>query len=147
LPDGPLKLPTVEDQRTQQALDAIAAVFPLKAQNLGKGSVGSEELATAAKELFLQLAVAGNRKINFGSVEVEWPGAAIESKTVEVTHGLGATPALGGVQLTPVFATATRRMFPQIVSTSSTKIALVSVCADAVPGAGVKQTIYWQAIG
>lgn len=105
------------------------------------------ELIGQAKELFPQFVTPGARKINFGTIEVEWAGGSIQSKTVEVTHGLGATPAPGAVQLTPIYVEATRRMFPQIVSTSSTKIALLSACADAVPGAGVKQTIYWQAIG
>jgi hypothetical protein len=135
------------------------SVWPLEGGTTGIVSVdrnlrgilrrGGELAASAltkeeAKAGYLQLAVAANRKINFGTVEVEWAGG-IESKTVEVAHGLGATPA--NVQLTPVFVVATRRMFPQIVSTSSTKIGLNSSCADAVPAAGTKQTIHWLAVG
>lgn len=101
----------------------------------------------SAQSSFLQLTGLAKRKINFGTAVVEWVGGSITSKTVEVEHKLGAAPPAGAVLLTPLYVEATRRMFPQVVSTSSTKIALLSVCADAVPGAGVKQTINWLAIG
>lgn len=146
------ELPFVtRDTSVQQNFDALnkrtgTAESGVKALE-GRFPVKAADLDTSAKELFPQLVTAGNRKINFGTAEVEWPGGSIESKTVEVEHGLGATPPSGGVQLTPVYALATRRMFPQLVSTSKTKIALNSVCTDAVPGAGVKQTIHWLAIG
>lgn len=137
------------------------SVWPLEGGTTGIVSVdrnlrgilrrGGELAASAltkeeAKAGYLQLAVAASRKINFGTVEVEWAGG-IESKTVEVAHGLGVAPVPGGVQLTPVFVVATRRMFPQLVSTSSTKIGLNSSCADAVPAAGTKQTIHWMVVG
>jgi hypothetical protein len=123
----------------------LSLVNQILEADLTAGAVGSAKLATGAKELFPQLVTPASRKINFGTAEVEWAGGSIQSKTTEVTHGLGATPAV--VLLTPVYVEATRRMFPQIVSTSSTKIGLNSACADAVPVAGVKQTIHWQAIG
>jgi hypothetical protein len=153
LPDGPLKLPTVEDQRTQQALDAIAAVFPLKAQNLGKNSVGSEEiaagavgveeLAAAAKELFLQLVTAGSRKVAVGAAEVEWPGAKIESNIVEVTHGIGSVPFIVyGIN----FKEAAGVVTPQTIEKTATKFK-VRAFSSGTPGAGVKAAIDWIAIG
>lgn len=108
-------------------------------------SIASTDLAASSKELFPQLATAANRKINFGEATVEWPGGSINSNEIKVAHELGATPK--AVVLTPIYAEASRRWFPQVSSTSATQVGIRSSSADSVPAGGSKQTIYWVAIG
>jgi hypothetical protein len=77
----------VRDPRAQDNFDALNGRLGTAE---GKFPVGPSDLSAAAKELFLQLAAAGVRKINFG--EAETSHSASETATVEVEHGLGVVP-------------------------------------------------------
>lgn len=116
----------------------------IKGSDIVAGTIEASDLGTGAKELFLQLAVAAGRKIAFGTLEVEWPGANPKSKTTKVVHGLGATPL--AVILTPTFVEAAGITSGQIIAKSSTEFEAAAGSTGS-PGAGVKQKLDWIAIG
>lgn len=60
---------------------------------LGAGSVGAAKLATGAKELFVQLAVAAGVKLAFGSTKMTWTAAKSPAPVV-IEHGLGKEPKI-----------------------------------------------------
>lgn len=110
--------------------------------NLTAG-VEADDLAISAKELAPQLIEAGKRKINFGSVEVEWEAGKNNSKEVEVEHGLGVIPqaVVGNFGFNKGFiALAATGAY------TATKF-LVQGATISAPGAPAKSTFKWMAIG
>lgn len=131
-----LRLPTsVQDPRVQQCLDFLSRQFP----------IGAGALSAAAKELFPQLATAAATKVNFGIVELEFPGASRESKTSTVTHGLGVSPQ--AVVLTYKAVAAVDYMFVQSQEYSSTVFKCTCKTDTATPALGTKAPFTWIAIG
>lgn len=116
------------------------------AEQMTPEAIGPTALSAGSKELSIQLASPAKRKINSGSVVVEWPGSAEESSTVEVEHGLGIEPKT--VNLTAAFSATSTFVFPQYQLNGTTKIKVKGFCPPGLkPGAGTKATISWQAIG
>jgi hypothetical protein len=87
-----IPLQAVPDEPTDQNFRQLGERFPIQRGDLGKGAVGQDQLGTAAKELFLQLAAAGVRKIAFGVGSMSFSASSSASKTI--THGLGTTPTV-----------------------------------------------------
>lgn len=91
-------------RKLQQFQDFICGIFPLGPQHLGKnsvganqlqaGSVGSEELATSAKQLFVQLPAAATRRVAWGQVSAA--GAKVNGEGFTVTK-----TAVGKYTITP----------------------------------------------
>lgn len=113
-------------------------------------SIASGDLAASAKEFFLQLATAATRKVNFGTVELEWNGAGSASNTKEVTHGLGAVPLYVGLTLAKLITSAgSGELFGFGVEPTSSTIFKVNATlpTGSIPGAGTKVKFFWTAIG
>lgn len=130
-----LGLPTiVRDPRVQQCLDFLTRQFPITAG----------ALADSAKELFPQLAEGGSRKVNFGSVQVEFAGGTNISKEATVTHGLGTTPSAVLLQSAAFDGEAYNA---EVATVGATTFKTRFLFQAFIPGAGTKRTIYWLAIG
>jgi len=153
-----LSLPTiVRDQAVQQCLDFLARRFPIQKADMGKESVGSDELgkeaveaghlAKATKELFPQLATPGSHKEAFGSVTVKWAGGSnFIEKVIVVEHGLGAVPAAVALTIT---GTNIGAWLPPSVYLSADPTATkleIQATANGAPTAGKTATVYWRAI-
>lgn len=132
---------TVNDPRTQQALDAISNSFPLARGQIGKEAVGPTNLSTSAKELFPQLTTAAARKINFGETTVTWT-ASVESAIKEVEHGLGVKPIFVG--LTIESATGATLIQLQTTERTTSKFKVFGKASAAITAT---LTVMWIAIG
>lgn len=95
---------------------------------------------------FLQLAETAKRKLKTSELTAEWAGGSRNSKTVSVTHGLGATPQ--SVDLTAL-NNGSFVGIPIIIERTSTKFVVEFFVPSPFgePGAGNKQTYLWTAIG
>lgn len=109
---------------------------------LGTASVSSAKLAASAKELFLQLQTPGVRKVNFGTLEIEWESGKNASKEVEIEHGLGTTPQVvtGNFGFNASFVA-----YAAIGTYTSTKF-LVQGFTTTAPGTAKKSPFKWMAI-
>lgn len=127
-----LPLQGVEDEATDQNFRQVGERFPIQAEDLGK----------SARQLFVQLATPGARKINFGTATVKWAGSKSETEVKEVAHGLGsaAVIALGGAQTTNTF-------FVTAEPSGTDKIKLQGYAPGSTPPAGTERTVYWIAMG
>lgn len=131
------------------------SVWPLEGGTTGIVSVdrnlrgilrrGGELVALAltkaeAKELFLSLLVPGEKKLAKGEAILEWPGGSPTTNALEVTHGLGTTPAqvIGNTHSNPCMVNCTAR--------SATKFTLVVWNGAGSPGAGTKVAVDWIAL-
>lgn len=83
----------VADPAIDQNFRALERLLPLQSQNLANDSVGAGQLTDGAKELFLQLAVAADRELSFGTGTLTWT-ASEASATKEIAHGLVTTPTI-----------------------------------------------------
>jgi hypothetical protein len=110
-------------------------------------SVAVADLAAATKELFPQLASAANRKINFGTATVTFPGASNASNNKEIEHGLGTTPA--SIVLTTEGTTSggSGGNFAEVTSKSGTKLVLRALNPFVKPALNETLTVNWLAIG
>lgn len=88
-------------------------------------------------------------KINYGHITYTWPGA-VGNVTVNVNHGLGVVPVIvlltaGNNGILPVYRVG------GFTLTQFTINVLANVSGGfgggGVPGAGVQDDVYWQAIG
>jgi hypothetical protein len=103
---------------------------------------GGELAATAlfkaeAKELFPELATPGAKRLNTGTVQLEWPGASPTTSALEIVHGLGSTPlrVLGTARSNAVVASCTVR--------GTTKFTLRAWNGEGSPPAGSKVEVDW----
>lgn len=110
--------------------------------SVGAGSELKTLLDASGKSNFLQLSSGAKRKINFGSVEVEWPGTNRSSNVKTITHGLGATPK--AVLMT---ANGFAGVYGEVNNAGATTFELRGTVSEGIPPGGVKQTIFWTAIG
>jgi len=110
---------------------------------LGAGVVGTSQLATAAKELFPQLAVAGVLKINFGSSEVEFAGGSEQAEKT-VTHSLGTTPTSVVITGESLVNGAGQAVSEVGATTFKARIKTVD---GTKPAAGTKVKFFWIAAG
>lgn len=94
---------------------------------------------------FLQLTETAKRKVNRGTVELEFGGGSRESKTATVTHGIGSTPS--AVVMTYKAVAAVDYMFWQVSVVGATTFACACKCDAATPANGTKVPFYWIAIG
>lgn len=82
---------TIQSQQVDDELNQLVAAI---------NNVEPANLSAGAKNLFLQLASAGSRKVAFGTWGFAWNTAGISSDPATVTHGLGTTPSQVFIQLT-----------------------------------------------
>ena len=141
-----MPLQYVKDPATNQNFEQLDGRFPVRsiandavtAKQIKDGTVGSSELATGAKELFLQLATAASRKVAWGNTTITKTEAQTANKEIE--HGLGTTPVI-------VLATAASRDINVATFTfGSTKF--TAEIRD-ITGANItaNQEVRWLAIG
>lgn len=108
---------------------------------VGAGSQVKTAIDQAGRSEFLQLASLAKRKINFGSIELEWPGGSPLTNEATITHGLGTTPVYLSVQAGMVNMCG-------VGSPGGTTFKARMRTGDGTsPGAGTRQTVYWIAIG
>jgi hypothetical protein len=125
-----LKLQAVKDDATDQNFRQLERQFPIQAS----------EVADSVKELFLQLGTIGSRKVNLGTAKLKW-SASQQSNTVEIEHGLPATPLLVLSQLRSFQLTNITLYIP---SRSSTKFSLFGFSAASLTA---EMEVDWLAIG
>lgn len=141
----PERLPSVvRDPGSQRNFDALNEETNSLSADLGaveeRFPVAAKNLATSAKELFLQLVTPAARKVNFGTTKLKW-SASQQSNTVEIEHGLGTTPVLvlsqlRSFQLTNITIYTTSR--------SATKLALFGFSAVVL---STEMELDWEAKG
>jgi len=138
--EGTFSAPSVAEAVIDNA--KVKASAAIKASKLDlKEQIASTDLATSAKELSPQLVEAGKRKINSGTQTLEFTGGASTS-TVEIAHGLGATPKSVLVTL----AQESPGIVGQAFGYGETKFKL-NAWANFAVGPGSKVTVAWQAFG
>lgn len=137
---GTYSKPTIAEGVVDNARVKVSA--GIKASKLDlKEQVASTDLAASAKELFPQLVEAGKRKINSGTQTLEFTGGT-STTTVEISHGLGATPKTVFVTL----AQESAGIVGQAFGYGETKFKLNAWSTFSV-GPGSKVTVAWQAFG
>lgn len=107
-------------------------------------ALGGRLASFEATNVFLRLVTPASRKINFGSVQVEFAGGTNISKAATVTHEIGATPKAVHLQHSGFEGEVTD---PQVTSVGATTFEVRFVFKEFKPVAGSKSTIYWTAIG
>lgn len=115
----------------------------IKGSDIVSETIEAGDLATNAKELFLQLAVVAGRKVAFGTSTAEFPGLSTTTTTKKVTHGVGTTPLVVFVlrkEDGPLGACT----FTYTSTEFSYKLQTLDV---SMPAAGVKAEVAWIAIG
>jgi hypothetical protein len=106
------------------------------------GSTGIA-FAPAGAEHFPELAAGGPAKLAFGTGTVTFPGGSVASSTVNVTHGLGATPT--SVVLT-VLPTRYDFCIVDVTATSSTTFTVQMRSVGLTPPNGTRMNFSWLAM-
>lgn len=95
-------IPTIGEPNSTEAADIVSALTILRdvingnldSANVANGSLALDDLAPAARDGLLRLAVTASRKIAFGQSLLQYPSSGSGSDTATVTHGLGVTPVV-----------------------------------------------------
>lgn len=105
------------------------------------------DLATATVNTWLRLAVAGNRKIDFGSTAVTYPGGSITSTALSVSHSVGAVPLCVVVSGSSNSGLTTYPAWTAQTVTNISFLVAATTVDGQTPVAGSTSSFYWLAIG
>jgi hypothetical protein len=128
----------VNDSKVKASAGIKASKLDLKEQ------VASTDLAASSKELSPQLVEAGNRKVNFGTASVEWPGGSAQSNIKKISHGLGVEPKAISVTESAFNVSATTFGGEK----NATTISIIGQTVDGtIPAKGFMMQVDWIAFG
>lgn len=126
-----LPIPTVSDQRTQQAFNFLRKIFPLGPQHL--------------QNFVLKLAVNADRKVGFGEVKLTFEAGSKKSDEPTVEHGLGVKPVFAALMVEAAGGSETL-VVPRVAERTTTKVKFYAASSVAF-GEKTEVQCLWLAVG